>query len=80
MENNNSQKEKDPDILRLEKQVRELSEMIDPFKMAPRIIDIAIKGRGDKTGYVSGGNTIECDVVLDIEWQGRRYRLPAFEL
>jgi hypothetical protein len=62
------------------KRITKLEEDTDPYKLAPRIIDIAIRSRGDKTPYVSGGNTIACDVVLELEWQGRRYRVPAFEL
>lgn len=67
------------DIDRLEKQFKELQESVDPFKLAPRIVDIMIKGRGDKTAYVDATYTLACDVVLDLEWQGRRYRVPAFE-
>jgi hypothetical protein len=59
--------------------IKKLEEELDPYKLTPRIIDIAIRARGDKTPYVSGGNTIECDVVLELEWQGRRYKIPAFE-
>lgn len=71
---------KDPDIERLEKQVAELAEAVDPFKLAPRIVDIMIQGRGETTNYIDATYTLKCDVMLDIEWQGRRYRVPAFEL
>lgn len=71
---------KDPNIERLEKQFNELKEEVNPFKLAPRIFDIAIEGRGDTTGYIDATYTLKCDVMLDIEWQGRRYKIPAFEL
>lgn len=68
------------DIKRLEDQFVKLQEDLDPFKLAPRIVDIMIKGRGDTTGYIDATYTLKCNVMLDIEWQGRRYKLPAFEV
>lgn len=77
----NTKEEKgNADIERLEKRFNELAESVDPFKLAPRIFDIAIQGRGETTGYIDATYTLKCDVMLDIEWQGRRYRIPAFEL
>lgn len=79
-EKNDLRKGKSAEMEALEKRVMELEEAVDPFKLAPRVLDIAIKGRGDKTAYVDATYTLACDVVLDLEWQGRRYRVPAFEL
>lgn len=82
MENNNDQKIKEfqKKIDDLNKEILALKESLDVYTLAPRIIDVAIQSRGDKTPYVSGGNTVACDVVLRLEWQGRRYDIPAFEL
>lgn len=82
MNNDNEQKIKalEKSIDDLKKENVRLNEALDVYTLAPRIFDVAIKGRGDKTPYVSGGNTVACDVVLDLEWQGRRYKIPAFEL
>lgn len=82
MNNDNDQKirELEKSIDDLKKENVKLNEALDVYTLAPRIMDVVIQSRGDKTPYVSGGNTVECDVVLDIEWQGRRYKLPAFEL
>jgi hypothetical protein len=65
---------------KLKADIQKLKDDTNPFTLAPRVIDIAIRSRVDKTNYVSGGNTVACDVVLELEWQGRRYRLPAFEV
>lgn len=62
------------------KEIRALNEILDVYKLAPRIMDVAIRARGDKTPYVDATYTLKCDVVLQIEWEGRRYNLPAFEL
>lgn len=82
MEKDTEQLKRELQVLRddLVKQKREFDEALDVYKLAPRIMDVAILARGDKTPYVNAGNTVECDVVLQIEWQGRRYYLPAFEL
>jgi hypothetical protein len=48
-------------------------------EITPRVVDQMIVQRVAKTSYVSGGNTIACDVMLEIVWQGRRYLIPAFE-
>ena len=80
METNTEQNKINPEIEVLKKQVRELQDIVNVYTLAPRIIDVMIRARGDKTPYVSGGNTVACDLVLQIEWQGRRYYLPAFEL
>jgi hypothetical protein len=64
----------------LEKRVTKLEEDTNPFTLAPRIFDIVIRSRGEKTNYNSGSYTKACDVVLEFEWQGRRYRIPAFEV
>lgn len=63
----------------LTERLRKLEEFMDINVLAVRILDVAIESRGDKTAYVSAGNTVACDVVLNVEWQGRRYKLPAFE-
>lgn len=68
------------EIETLKKRIQTLEESLNVYQLAPRIMDVAIRSRGDKTPYVSGGNTVACDVVLQFEWQGRRYNLPAFEL
>ena len=68
------------DTEKIKKDIDTLKKDTSPFTLAPRIIDIAIRSRGDKTNYVSGGYTVACDVVLELEWQGRRYRIPAFEV
>lgn len=82
MDNDNDQKikELEKSIDDLKKENVRLNEALNVFTLAPLIVDVMIKSRGDKTPYVSAGNTIECDVVLDLEWQGRRYKIPAFEL
>lgn len=64
----------------LKKEMVEMKKDSDVYTLAPRILDVAIESRGEKAPYVSGGYTVECDVVLSIDWQGRRYLLPAFEL
>jgi stalled ribosome alternative rescue factor ArfA len=65
---------------KLKQDVQKLKEDTDPFVLAPRILDIAFRSRVDKTSYNSGSYTRACDVVLEFEWQGRRYRIPAFEV
>lgn len=80
MDTNTDNKKVDPEVESLKKQVRELQDIVNVYTLAPRIIDVMIRARGEKTPYVSGGNTVACDLVLQIEWQGRRYNLPAFEL
>ena len=38
------------------------------------------KKRGLKTNYISGGNTKACDLMLEIEINGKRFRIPAFNV
>lgn len=64
----------------VERLTQELKEATDPYTLGPRILDIVIEARGDKTPYVDSGYTVACDVTLILEWQGRRYHIPAFEL
>lgn len=49
-------------------------------ELTPRIVDDMIKGRIASTAYVasSGNRLIQPDHMLVIEWQGRRYLIPAF--
>lgn len=82
MNNDNDQKikELEKSVDDLKKENIRLNKALDVYTLAPLIVDVMIESRGDKTNYVSGGNTVACDVVLNLEWQGRRYKIPAFEL
>lgn len=79
-ENDNKVKELSNKIDELEKQLVAITEALDPFKLAPRVMDVAIQSRAETTGYVDATYTLDVDVMLQLEWQGRRYLLPAFEL
>jgi hypothetical protein len=63
-----------------EKEIQRIKEQLDPARLAPRIVNQFIKTRFDRTNYIGGGNTLDCDVMLEVEWNGKRYRLPAFEV
>lgn len=78
--NEQQQKNLSKEVDTLKKEVLALKEQLDPYKLAPRVMDIAIQNRGDTTGYIDATYTLKCDVMLQLEWQGRRYYLPAFEL
>ena len=78
--NEEKKKELSGDVEELQRQVAELQEILDPYKLAPRVMDVAIQNRTDVTGYVDATYTLDCDVMLQLEWQGRRYLIPAFEL
>lgn len=60
--------------------IKKIKEEIDPVRLTPRIINQFIKTRSVKTPYVDATYTLDCDVMLEIEWNGKRYRLPAFEV
>jgi len=79
-ENDNKIKELSGKINEMEKQIQEITDVLDPYKLAPRVMDVAIQSRADTTGYVDATYTLDVDVMLQLEWQGRRYLLPAFEL
>jgi len=57
----------------------ELPKTID--ELTPRIVDVMVKRRLPPTAYVStgtGSHLDEPECMLEIEWQGRRYVIPAF--
>lgn len=56
----------------------ELPKSVD--ELTPRIVDIMIKGRVESATYSSttGTQLKQPDHMLEIEWQGRRYLIPAF--
>lgn len=64
----------------LKKRIKDLEGALDVYTLAPRILDVMIESRGDRTPYVDATYTLKCDVVLRLDWQGRRYNIPAFEL
>lgn len=64
----------------IKKEIASIKTELSVQNLSPRIINVFIKNRSDKTNYITAGNTKACDVMLDIEWQGKRYRLPAFEV
>lgn len=63
-----------------QKEIDTIKEQVDPVRLTPRVINEFIKKRSSKTNYVGGGNTLECDTMLEVEWNGNRYRLPAFRV
>jgi len=79
-ENDNKIKELSNKLDTMEKELLAIKEVLDPFKLAPRVMDVAIQSRVDTTGYIDATYTLKADVMLQLEWQGRRYLIPAFEL
>jgi len=63
-----------------EKEIKKIKEDMEPSRFAPRIINQFIKTRSDRTNYVGATNQLKCDVMLEVEWNGKRYRLPAYEV
>lgn len=63
-----------------QKEINKIKEQIDPVRLTPRVINQFIKTRFDKTNYVGATNQLKCDVMLEVEWNGKRYRLPAYEV
>lgn len=63
-----------------EKEIQIIKETIDPVRLSPRIINQFIKTRYDRTNYVGATDQLKCDVMLEVEWNGKRYRLPAYEV
>ena len=47
-------------------------------ELTPRVINQFIKKRYDRTNYVGATNQLKCDVMLEVEWNGKRYRIPAY--
>lgn len=64
----------------LKKEIEELKRLIQPEDLTPRVINKFIVTRSPKTDYISAGNTVACTVMLDIMWNRKMYRLPAFEV
>lgn len=63
-----------------EKEIKNIKDDIEPSRLAPRIINQFIKKRFDRTNYIGATNQLKCDVMLEVEWNGKRYRLPAYEV
>ncbi len=63
------------------KEIENIKQQIKPEVITPRISDVLFRSRNLATSYASTGGSrlIQPDVMLEFEWQGRRYVLPAFE-
>lgn len=63
------------------KEIENIKNQIKPEVITPRVTDVLFRSRVGSASYASTGGTrlIQPDVMLEFEWQGRRYVLPAFE-
>lgn len=62
------------------KQTETINNETDVSELAPRILNRIFLKRTLKTDYVSGGNALEYDTMIEFEWQGKRYRLGVYEV
>lgn len=62
-------------------ELEQLRRDVSPDVLTPRIVDFMFRNRHAGSSYVStgGARLVTPDVMLEFEWQGRRYVVPAWE-
>ena len=62
------------------KQLDDLQRQTQPDILAPKIIDATFKQRISASAYAStgGARLWQPDTMLEFEWQGKRYVIPAY--